>query len=281
MGLYTDVDLHAFVDGQCSPERQAAIAAYLASAPSDAARVEAWRRQKKTIKDLFAAAAAEPVPLWLTVGQIAPTRPPTGSSPPRDAIPLRLAKTGAPPDRDRGRPPNWALAFVAFAAGLALATAADRAVSWDQVSSHWPAAGQDAFLKRALEAQTTFGLDPDRPVDVADAPSGRLRAWLDARVPFRARIPELQAVGWALLGGRVTPDENGPAAFLVYTNAVGGRLSLFASRRDAAPVEDRDGVVTGRTDDGVSYAWMSSSDTKWLGQNAALLRHAAETAATD
>ena len=68
---YNDVDFHAFVDDQVGPDRREAIAAYLKTSPSDAARVALWRRQNEAIKGVFADATSEAVPLWLTVGQVA------------------------------------------------------------------------------------------------------------------------------------------------------------------------------------------------------------------
>lgn len=279
MRAFNDVDLHAFVDGQCSPDRQAAIATYLATAPGDAARVAAWRRQKTTIKELFAAVASEPVPLWLTVGQMAPPRPPSGSAVRNDPVPLRTLRRTATLDRQFDHSNGWAVALIAFVAGVSVTTCAVRFSAWT-----WPTPSatmaSGTFLKRALETQTTFGSDPDRPVDVADVPPGHIQAWLDARVPFRARVPDLRASGWTLLGARITPNDAGPAAFLVYADAAGGRLSLFAGRTAVAPPETESEIVNSWSNAGVAYAWMSDQGD-WLKRNGPLLRQAVETANTD
>ena len=275
MRAFNDVDLHAFVDGQCSPDRQAAIAAYLATAPGDAARVAAWRRQKNTIKELFSAASAEPVPLWLTVGQIAPARLPNVTVA-NDPVPLKAVATKVRPQRLHGPLNGWAVALLAFAAGVTVATCTTRFSPWNGPA---PVASE-AFLKRAVEAQTTFGSDPDRPVDVADVPPGRVRAWLDTRVSFRAKVPDLHALGWTLLGARLTPTDTGPAAFLVYTDANGGRLSFFAGQTTAVIDDRQTEGVSAWTKDGIGYAWMSDRGD-WLQRNGAALRGAVDTASTD
>lgn len=58
----TEEDLHAYVDGALDAERRYQIAAFLAGAPAQAARVEAFRAQKAGIEALFEDVAREPPP---------------------------------------------------------------------------------------------------------------------------------------------------------------------------------------------------------------------------
>ena len=74
MRPFSDVDLHAFVDGQVNPERRALIDAYLKATPAEAAQVDLWRRQNEAIRSVFGGTALEPVPLLLTIGQVGPGR---------------------------------------------------------------------------------------------------------------------------------------------------------------------------------------------------------------
>ncbi|HPP46555.1 MAG TPA: hypothetical protein PLF25_03500, partial [Accumulibacter sp.] len=48
-----EAELHAFVDGELSAERQAQIVAWLAQHPADAARVHAYRTQKEQLRRLY------------------------------------------------------------------------------------------------------------------------------------------------------------------------------------------------------------------------------------
>jgi anti-sigma factor RsiW len=41
------------------------------------------------------------------------------------------------------------------------------------------------------------------------------------------RIPELNALGYALVGGRLLPGDRGPAAQFMYQDARGQRLTLY------------------------------------------------------
>ncbi|HZB92505.1 MAG TPA: hypothetical protein VE397_13750 [Stellaceae bacterium] len=61
-GDITEEDLHAYVDGALDAERRYKVAAFLASAPAEAARVEAFRAQKAGIQALFDGVAREPAP---------------------------------------------------------------------------------------------------------------------------------------------------------------------------------------------------------------------------
>src|SRR5436853_7567655 len=63
----TDDELHAFIDAQLPAERFAAVEAWLASHPEDAARVAAWRAQADAIRLRFGEAANEVVPERLKV----------------------------------------------------------------------------------------------------------------------------------------------------------------------------------------------------------------------
>ena len=63
----TEDELHAYVDGELPADRQAAVEAWLASHPEDAARVAAWRAQAEAIRARYGAVANEPVPERLKV----------------------------------------------------------------------------------------------------------------------------------------------------------------------------------------------------------------------
>lgn len=134
---FNDVDLHAFVDGQISAVRHAAVSRYLAGSPEDAAKVAQWQRQNETIRALFTPTRSEPVPLWLTVGHLATSRPAQlhGNGPAPILPATGQIRAAGPRQRRSGLSRSHAVvAALAFSAGIAAAILAsqigERSASW-------------------------------------------------------------------------------------------------------------------------------------------------------
>ena len=275
---FNDVDLHAYVDKQVGADRRVAIATYLALAPDDAARVDLWSRQNEAVKTLYATGATDALPLWLTVGQILSTREAstTVKRRPGTAAPARPVAGKRHVGIRRPRMPI--VAAVAFAAGLVVALAAGHMPSWAAWQGE-PEASR-GFEQRAIEAHRLFALDPDHPTDV---PPAQLRSFLQARVSYPVRIPDLQAAGWALIGGRIVPTDSGAGALLVYGDSVGDRLSLVTGQSARGLADEGRGLVGPKAavtgiDRSVRYAWMTSKDEGWLEGQAHALRRALQDA---
>src|SRR5262249_19785840 len=69
--VVTEDELHAYVDGELSPDRRAAVEAWLASHSEDGGRVAAWRTQMDALRSRYGGVAAEPVPARLALDRIA------------------------------------------------------------------------------------------------------------------------------------------------------------------------------------------------------------------
>lgn len=217
----TEADLHAFVDGRLPAERQVEIAAYLAARPEDAQRLEAYRAQKRKLHALL-----DPV---------------LDEQPPQ-----RLLKSARP----RAVPQTpWYLQRLA--AGIAIAVISG-ATGWG-LRGGLPAGGDDAgrmaaaapaergltlasaggFAQRAAVAHAVYSPDARRPVEVDAAHEDQLVAWLSKRMGAPMKPPHLQAVGYALEGGRLLPGGQGPVAQFMYqridATGPGGRLTLYVS----------------------------------------------------
>jgi anti-sigma factor RsiW len=65
------------------------------------------------------------------------------------------------------------------------------------------------------------------PVEVTAAEQGHLVAWLSKRLGAEVRIPVLANLGYELVGGRLLPADDRPAAQFMYENAAGRRLTLY------------------------------------------------------
>jgi anti-sigma factor RsiW len=64
-----------------------------------------------------------------------------------------------------------------------------------------------------------------------NASQNHLLPWLSRRVGANLRAPDLSSFGLKLLGGRLLPGMNGPAALFMYESASGERVTFYASRQ--------------------------------------------------
>jgi anti-sigma factor RsiW len=201
----TDDELHALVDGELPAERRAAIEAWLATHPEDAARVATWRAQGDAIRGRYGAIASEPTPSRFDLE--------------------RLARAGR-----NGR--SWG---AIAAAGMIVAFVAGGVVGWVGRGASAAAPSRfEALTAQALDAHQVYVVDVRHPVEVSGAERPHLLSWLSRRLDHELRIPDLEANGLKLVGGRVLPGPFGPAAFCMYEGASGERFTIYYARTDAA-----------------------------------------------
>jgi anti-sigma factor RsiW len=198
----TEAELHAFADGQLTPERAAEVEAWLARRPDEAARVRAWDAHKRELRALF-----DPVL--------------------DEAVPPALRQASRRPAPWFGRPALAAaaallLALVAGGSGWALRGAHDA-----PLLAAAPRASD--FPARAAIAHTVYAPEVKRPVEVDAAHEDQLVTWLSRRMGAPMKAPHLQALGYALEGGRLLPGERGPVAQFMYRDEAGHRLTLYVS----------------------------------------------------
>ena len=284
---FSDVDLHAYVDGQIGPERRAAVEAYLATAPADAARVAQWQRQNETVQGLFAACGKEPVPLWLTVGQIASARvtpvPLTKPAGERTRPLQTIARRSRGRSRRAVKP--WPTLALAFAVGAAVAAAGLTTMPWAGRHHAWSSAAAPVptLGARAIEAQALFGLDSGQPIYRSDVTADEAEPWLRKHLTFPLRIPDLKQQGWTFRGARLVGDATTPAALLLYVDGEGDRLSLFAAEMprhadtDARATFDGRGILSW-IDNNTGFAALTSKSPSWLVRHGAWLQDTVEAA---
>jgi anti-sigma factor RsiW len=203
MTTITEAELHAFVDGQLTPERHREIEAALAQRPEEALRVQAYRDQKRALRALFDPVLDEPLPQRV----------------------LDAARPRTPWYAQR-----WvagvAIALVSGAAGWGLHGVAQRASPSTTLAT-------PGFAQRAAVAHAVYSPEQRRPVEVDAAHEDQLVTWLSKRMGAPMKPPHLQALGYALEGGRLLPGGQGPVAQFMYRDAGGQRLTLYVSNEIA------------------------------------------------
>ncbi|MXN48469.1 anti-sigma factor [Shinella kummerowiae] len=190
-------DLHAYADGMLDAPARAAVEAYLADNPGAAEEVAGWKRQNESLRVLYDF-PAEPVPRRLDVHHIErEIRPATGRS---------------------GRMAAAAVLFLTLGA----------AIGWyggGRFSTAQPA--EIALADEAMKAHRVYSGEVIHPVEVWAGEKAHLKAWLSKRLDRSLAIPDLAASGFTLVGGRLLPSANGPAAQVMYQDETGRRVTLY------------------------------------------------------
>lgn len=222
-------ELNAYVDGELDEPRRAALEAHLANCPEDAQRVAGYRRGDELLRTAFDE---------LYRGQPLPER-----------IQGRL----------RQRRNRRLLRLSGLAASVTL-VAAMAFGAWWLHGSH--VSDQDVEL--AHTASTAYRLYAVGPAarTSAQAPRGReeLSRWLSNQIGKPMRVPDLDALGFRLVGVRLLPGAAAPAAQLVYQDSAGRRVACYFVARNAPDQEQlhfvREGSVQTfyRVDEDLGYA---------------------------
>jgi anti-sigma factor RsiW len=190
----TESDLHAYVDGMLEPERRAAVERHLADHPDEVERVADWRRQNEALRALYAHVGDEPVPPRLRVDRLA--------------------------GRRAGR------AWPAIAAAAVLCLAIGAAGGWIvRGTSMRPA--QATLIDEAVTAHELYAREITHPVEVRADEQAHLAQWLSKRLDRTLVVPDLRPLGFGLVGGRLLPAGDRPAAQLMYEDAGGQRITLL------------------------------------------------------
>jgi anti-sigma factor RsiW len=194
----TDADVNAYVDGQLAPSRVPVLEDALARDPALAARVAELRRQNAALRD-----ALDP---WLD-----------------EALPDRLVAATAGPPALRRAWPGWAAPAFAAAASLALGVG----LGWFGRDFELQREGTPTtFTRQAALVHALYAGDANRPVEIWAAEEKRLVNWLSKRLGFAVHAPDLNALGFALVGGRLVAGNEQPTALFVYENTDKQRLTL-------------------------------------------------------
>ena len=232
----TDADVNAYVDGQLAPARLPTVEDAIAHDPALATRVAELRKQNAALRDAF--------DTWIG-----------------EAPPARLVAATAR-DPARGRSPQWLGASVAAAASLIVGLG----LGWF---------GRDAMLQRdgtpttftrqAALVHALYAADANRPVEIWAAEEQRLVRWLSRRLGFQVLAPDLNSLGFSLVGGRLVAGNENPTALFVYENQDKQRLTLQV-RKPTTPQHET--AFRYAIEDGVGvYYWLEENCSYALSGN--------------
>jgi len=248
----TEEELHAYVDGELTPERFVVVERWLSAHPEDSARVAAWRAQAESIRARYGAVVAEPVPARLALER------------------LLAQDTGWGRWRNVAAAAAIALVLGAGAGWFARGAFADN--PHGQLAQPTAQDGFAAFTADAMQAYKLYVGEVRHPVEVPATDAEHLVQWLSKRVGYRLRPPNLESVGLKLVGGRLLPGPTGAAAFFMYESASGERYTLYCGKTRSPPTALRynDGGTAGAasavfwSSDDVAYVISGRGDRKQL-----------------
>ena len=189
----SEADLHAYVDDELERPRRTDVEAHVETQPEDAARVAAYAHLNDVLRARYDDILEQPVPARLT-------RPPARRAP-------KVLRYAA------------ALGWLTLG-GLAGWQLHAWQVRDDQAST-------PAWARRAAVAHIVYSPEVRHPVEVGADQEDHLVAWLSKRLGTPLRIPNLNGIGYGLVGGRLLPGERGPAAQFMYEDGQGQRLTLY------------------------------------------------------
>lgn len=195
-------ELHARIDGLLPPNRAAAVDEYLAANPDAQARFSQYAEQRQALRAALAAQAG-PIPDRLRVARIREER--------RHRLYRQLAQIAAAVSLlILGGVAGWAVRDVT---GPILASASGTAAG--------------VITADAIAAHKVFSVEVRHPVEVDAGQEAHLVQWLSKRLGRQLIVPDLAPAGFHLIGGRLLPAEDGPAAQFMYEDGSGERLTLY------------------------------------------------------
>lgn len=190
----SEADLHAYVDGQLDADARAEIECWLAAHPEHAAVVADWKRDAERLR----------------TSQALPEGWPT--NPALEPVHLRRRVRA----RRRVRLGMAAAVLVSLTLGTGVGWQAKQV---QVASARLPMA--DAVSAYRLFAVSDSGGTLDAAARV------QLQDWLSQHFGPLGAMPDLQALGFRLVGGQRLSTEQGAAAMLVYADASGTRIGVY------------------------------------------------------
>lgn len=201
----SEADLHAYADGLLDDADRKRIENHLAENPEAARMVSDWQAQNDGLRNAFAGYA---------------------TARPHDRGLLSNRSTVSTPIRRSGM--VAAAGFIFLLGGLA--------GHFGPLFLERPAmpAAIEALPQEASSAYLIYASEVRHPVEVFADQEAHLATWLGKRLSIPdLKVPDLQTLGFRLVGGRLLPVAEKPGALFMYENAEGRRITVLVGRNEA------------------------------------------------
>lgn len=231
----SDSELNALVDGELDPARQAEIEAWLVDNSEAAQRVARYRAQNAGLHALYDDILNEELP----------------------------ARTVALLDARRAGVPTWAamaaaiaLFVVGAAGGWIVRGEAPPGIDTQIASAPAvPPIDTQVLMQRAAMAHVVSHQDELR--SPATGGSAAMADYIADRMGKPVRVPRLNTFGYEMVGSRVLPDTDGPAAQFVFADENGRKVSLYVRSEQANGVD----ITYALADDLSMFYWNDSAQS--------------------
>ena len=195
---FNESDLHALVDGQLNTSERERLSGQLTADPETAKVVRDYQLINRELHRLYDDVAKEPIPSRLFLAR--------------------------PRHSNRWKRAAAMLGWLIIGTGI----------GW--FAREWltppPTHFTVSLVQEAVSAHAVYTPEVRHPVEVDAEQEQHLMAWLSKRLNAEIRAPQLADIGFELLGGRLLPADNGPAAQFMYQDSRGQRLTLFVRKGD-------------------------------------------------
>jgi anti-sigma factor RsiW len=223
---YTVRDIHMALDGEMPAEERADFEAWLEANPEMKAKNARFADDARRLRETFAGILDEPVPERLT----------------------GVVTEGQP--RPSSWLPSWRTAAAA-AAIFALGAAGGYLAATDGLLNRTHS--EDELAESAIGAYMTYAGDQAHTVEVGASDRPYLENWLSKRTGLKLVAPDLTAEGFELLGGRLLPAGQNPAALMVYKDQTGNQISIYVTAKGDAKTK---GTYTPETGGPTAIYWL-------------------------
>jgi anti-sigma factor RsiW len=201
-GPVEEADLQAHLDHRLPPERAQAVEAYIAANPELRERFLQYAAQRHALREAFVEDDRTIPPRFRVAHLLAERRRQRYAHLARIAAAICLLVLGGIG--------GWAARDAANPPVLSAAATTAQTITTDAIAAH-----------------RIFTVETSHPVEVGAGQGTDLAQWLSHRLGRPLVIPDLAALGFRLIGGRLLPSEGGPAAQLMYDDGKGERLTLY------------------------------------------------------
>ena len=225
----SDAELNALVDGELDPSRQAEIEVWLAENPDTARRVARYRAQNAGFHALFEDILHEEISPKI-MSALTPRRP---------SVPAWAAMAAA------------VALFVIGGAGGWMVRGEGAPTAGQQVAAGPPIDTAELMVRASMAHVVSRDDELRTPTSGGSAGMGD---YLADRMGKPVRVPSLDTFGYRLIGSRVLPDTNGPAAQFVFSDESGKKVSLYVRGEQANGVD----ITYALADDLSMFYWNDS-----------------------